>query len=120
MTKPEWGQKRTCQDCGAKFYDMLRTPIVCPKCGAEFAAVAAKPKRPKPEVKVEAPPKKKKPEAAEVDAELADDEDLDDLEEISDDEEEEDEDLIEDASDLGDDDEDVAEVMEKIDGKKDV
>ncbi|MFW5680309.1 MAG: TIGR02300 family protein [Pseudomonadota bacterium] len=34
--KPEWGTKRICQSCGAKFYDFQRTPIVCPACGATF------------------------------------------------------------------------------------
>ncbi len=32
MAKAEWGSKRTCPHCGAKFYDMSKTPIVCPKC----------------------------------------------------------------------------------------
>ncbi len=36
MVKLEWGTKRSCQGCGAHFYDLLRTPIVCPKCGTTF------------------------------------------------------------------------------------
>jgi uncharacterized protein (TIGR02300 family) len=32
MSKPEWGTKRICHSCGARFYDMSRQPIVCPKC----------------------------------------------------------------------------------------
>ncbi|MGB0671459.1 MAG: TIGR02300 family protein, partial [Rhodospirillales bacterium] len=32
MAKPEWGTKRACQSCGARFYDLGRNPIVCPKC----------------------------------------------------------------------------------------
>ncbi|WP_339852442.1 FYDLN acid domain-containing protein, partial [uncultured Nisaea sp.] len=32
MAKPEWGIKRTCQSCGARFYDLMKSPIVCPKC----------------------------------------------------------------------------------------
>lgn len=36
VPKPEWGTKRLCQGCGAKFYDMTRKPIVCPKCEAVF------------------------------------------------------------------------------------
>jgi len=36
LAKPEWGLKRVCQSCGAKFYDLQRSPILCPKCGAEF------------------------------------------------------------------------------------
>lgn len=32
MVKLEWGTKRTCQSCTARFYDLRRSPIVCPKC----------------------------------------------------------------------------------------
>jgi len=34
MVKPEWGIKRLCFSCGTKFYDLLRSPISCPKCKA--------------------------------------------------------------------------------------
>ena len=30
MAKPEWGIKRTCQVCGKKFYDLNKSPIICP------------------------------------------------------------------------------------------
>lgn len=30
------GLKRICASCGTKFYDMGKTPIICPSCGAEF------------------------------------------------------------------------------------
>ena len=36
MAKPELGAKRQCQACAAKFFDMNKDPIVCPKCGAVF------------------------------------------------------------------------------------
>ena len=36
MAKPELGSKRQCQHCGAKFFDLNRDPIVCPKCGTVF------------------------------------------------------------------------------------
>ena len=36
MAKPEWGKKRTCQVCGKKYYDLNKTPMICPSCGAEF------------------------------------------------------------------------------------
>jgi len=36
VAKPEWGMKRICGGCGAPFYDLMRDPIVCPKCGATF------------------------------------------------------------------------------------
>jgi len=50
MSKPEWGVKRTCLSCGARFYDLQRNPIICPKCGAEFEpAQLSKPRRAKAE-----------------------------------------------------------------------
>ena len=36
MSKPEWGTKRTCQSCGAHFYDLRKDTIVCPKCGTTY------------------------------------------------------------------------------------
>ena len=38
MAKEEWGVKRICKamDCDARFYDLMKDPIICPKCGAEF------------------------------------------------------------------------------------
>ena len=38
MAKPELGLKRQCMTCGARFYDLNRNPITCPKCGAPFQA----------------------------------------------------------------------------------
>jgi uncharacterized protein (TIGR02300 family) len=32
MSKPARGSKRVCQSCGTRFYDLGRTPIVCPAC----------------------------------------------------------------------------------------
>ena len=39
MAKPELGTKRLCGNCGAKFYDLSKTPIVCPKCETVFQIV---------------------------------------------------------------------------------
>ena len=36
MAKPDLGTKRLCGNCGAKFYDLSKTPIVCPKCETVF------------------------------------------------------------------------------------
>ena len=36
MVKLEWGTKRICPNCGTRYYDLRRDPIVCPKCGAGF------------------------------------------------------------------------------------
>lgn len=40
MAKPELGNKRQCQNCGAKFFDLNRDPIVCPKCGTTYQVAA--------------------------------------------------------------------------------
>ena len=40
MTKPELGNKHQCQNCGTKFFDLNKNPIICPKCGTVFHAVA--------------------------------------------------------------------------------
>jgi uncharacterized protein (TIGR02300 family) len=45
MVKPELGQKRSCVSCGAKFYDLLRQPATCPKCGTEQPAEQPRMKR---------------------------------------------------------------------------
>lgn len=35
MAKPELGLKRVCVACAARFYDMTKSPPICPKCGTE-------------------------------------------------------------------------------------
>ena len=44
MAKPELGTKRLCGNCAAKFYDLNKAPIVCPKCNTvqELAAMPAR------------------------------------------------------------------------------
>lgn len=42
MAKPDLGAKRQCQSCAAKFFDLNKSPIVCPKCGSIFQAVAVR------------------------------------------------------------------------------
>jgi uncharacterized protein (TIGR02300 family) len=107
MAKAEWGLKRTCQSCGARFYDLQRSPIVCPKCEAEYdPEVLLKSRRGKPAAAVAAP----KPVADPVEA--------DEVVVAEDEEEEEDDTVMEDTSELGEDDEDVAEVVEKADDEE--
>ena len=134
MANAEWGSKRTCQSCGARFYDLRRTPAECPKCGAKFEPIQIlKSRRPK------APPAKAPPAMAPVvddegkkedegkkiepgvlngaaDAEEklagkagAGDDDVDDDKEEA---------VIEDASELGEDEDDVSEVRERAGGAK--
>lgn len=116
MAKPEWGIKRICPNCGARYYDLRKDPPVCPSCGTDFdpeALLKSRRARPAPIEEV-----KKVPvvvdEELDVDAEAG----IEELEEAADgvgveDIEEEDaaepaddeEDvLLEDASELGEDD----------------
>ncbi len=51
MAKPEWGLKRSCRECGKRFYDFHRDPIVCPGCQAVFDPLAMlRPRRSRPTV----------------------------------------------------------------------
>ena len=43
MARPELGTKRVCLECGAKYYDLNRDPITCPKCGTIFELDTPKP-----------------------------------------------------------------------------
>ena len=45
MVKAELGTKRTCPSCATRFYDLLKNPIVCPKCGANFVAASVLPSK---------------------------------------------------------------------------
>jgi uncharacterized protein (TIGR02300 family) len=36
VAKPELGTKRLCANCGAKFYDLNKDPIHCPKCSTVY------------------------------------------------------------------------------------
>ncbi len=36
MAKPELGAKHQCQNCGTKFFDLNRDPMICPKCATVF------------------------------------------------------------------------------------
>ena len=42
MAKPELGTKRQCQNCGAKFFDLNKDPIICPKCATVFQGATAR------------------------------------------------------------------------------
>ena len=90
MPKPDLGTKRVCVACNAKFYDMQKSPAVCPKCGTEQPAELPKPRRAGGNVADDKRPKKPA---------IADDADVE-VEAVEDDAEE---DVIEDASDLEDD-----------------
>jgi uncharacterized protein (TIGR02300 family) len=44
VAKPELGTKRLCGNCAAKFYDLGKDPIVCPKCHTvlQLAAITSR------------------------------------------------------------------------------
>jgi uncharacterized protein (TIGR02300 family) len=114
VAKPEWGTKRVCQSCGTRFYDLMRTPCTCPKCGAAVETeVVFKPRRQSAEARAAA----KLAPVAEVGA--AEGEELEVLDEEENENpaaaEGEDDSLMEDVADLGEDDDDMAEVMEHLD-----
>ena len=119
MAKPEWGLKRTCQHCGARFYDMGSEAPPCPKCGTKFDPDAvlktkrvtkAVAEKPAPVAKAKPKPKPAEDEELEVVAdELVEGEEA----------EGEEEEVIEDTSELGEDDEDVADVIENVDEEED-
>ncbi len=40
-TKQSRGTKRTCQSCEERFYDLDRTPIICPFCNAKYVIASS-------------------------------------------------------------------------------
>ncbi|MCC6130270.1 MAG: FYDLN acid domain-containing protein [Acidobacteria bacterium] len=32
---PDLGSKHSCFSCGTKFYDLRKSPVLCPKCGTD-------------------------------------------------------------------------------------
>src|SRR5215472_15547974 len=75
VAKPEWGTKRICPSCGARYYDLLRKPVVCPKCATPFdpeAFLKSRRARPAAPVEKEVGPVVGDELEAEVDTEEAD------------------------------------------------
>ena len=121
MAKPEWGSKRICPSCGARYYDLLREPVICPKCATPFDAEAflkSRRSRPAPPVEKELEPVGADELDAEVETEEAEAPEEEEEEEEEavplEEAEEEDEELLEDASELGEDEDDMAEVIENV------
>ena len=103
MAKPEWGSKHTCPKCGTKFYDLRRTAYQCPRCATEIEGDGeekARASRSPPEAAAKAEPghAAAHAEAGEKDADAESPDD--------------DEGVTADASELGEDEDDVAEVLE--------
>ncbi len=132
MANPEWGAKRICTTCGTKFYDLRRTPIACPKCETPY--VPEPPPKPRrsaaPEAKVKPPAATVRAEADSLDAaavvaadvideDKAIDEDDGDDKGLKNGKADKDAGVIEDPSELGEDEDDMAEVIDGIKEKED-
>ena len=113
VAKPEWGTKRICPSCGTRYYDLLREPVLCPKCSTPYdpeAFLKSRRARPALPAEKELDPvgaEELEPEEADV---VEEEEEAVPLEEAD----EEDEELLEDASELGEDEDDMAEVIENV------
>ena len=111
VAKPEWGKKRTCQNCGAKYYDMRTDPPVCPKCETVFQKETNQSGR-RNRSAPEAPKAISKAASAAVTVEV-------DEEGLEDDTLENDEAVPEDTSDLGGDDEDMSDGIDNVETERD-
>jgi predicted RNA-binding Zn-ribbon protein involved in translation (DUF1610 family) len=108
VVKLEWGTKRTCQSCTARFYDLRRSPILCPKCGETFEIQTAGRRTrsrtsPIDDEKLITLPLGDDLLGADIDLPADLDADLDD------------DTLIEDTSDLGEDLDDMSDVIDTVD-----
>ena len=119
MANPELGSKRVCQSCENRFYDLRRSPIVCPSCGATFDPEAVLRSR---RTRTSAAATTVVPKVEIIEAEVVNGEDIGDVEAddnaiAADDTDEEE--VIEDTSDLGGEDNfNVSDVTKSIDGEE--
>ena len=121
VANSKWGTKRMCLSCGQRFYDMRREPIVCPSCDAPFELNSpARTRRQRaPVEREEAAPPPAPLATAKVSAEApAEDTEMTAIESEEADSnieaEGESAETIEDPSELGEDEDDMAEVIEGI------
>ena len=79
MAANKLGTKRHCQSCDGKFYDLNKTPIVCPSCGTTFdPEVLLKSRRTKPVAAAPVKSEQPEPETVTEDADLDSNIDADD------------------------------------------
>jgi uncharacterized protein (TIGR02300 family) len=76
LVKADLGTKRNCPSCGARFYDLQKRPIECPKCAFSFEPEALYKQR---------RPRQPEPAPAAVVVEREDDEELEEEEEETED-----------------------------------
>lgn len=146
LPKAEWGTKRMCASCGARFYDFARSEVLCPACQAPYdLEQASRVRRTRMGAKAVAETEDEEVKSQTAKDTSEDEEDEEEHEFVADeegeaeidgdivktapekaeatsddddDDSEEDESLIEDASELGDDD-DVNDVIESDIDKSD-
>ena len=129
MAKLAWGTKLTCPSCGARFYDLRRPSVACPKCESPYSGkINVKPKRTRVPAEAAkqveqavviaaAEPNKESRASTGVGNKESDDKGLEGIGDVEGAETGKAEELIEDASELGEDD-DVAGVIDNVDGKE--
>jgi uncharacterized protein (TIGR02300 family) len=121
VVKANWGTKRICPSCSARYYDLMKPlgEIACPKCGTQYDPEAFLKTR---RARVAAVPDKEvEPAVAEVEVEAVEEAEVVEGEEpavAAEGESEEEEELIEDASELGEDEDDMAEVIENVEDEE--
>ena len=131
MAKLAWGTKLTCPSCGARFYDLRRPSVVCPKCESPYnGKINVKPKRTRVPaeaakqveqavvIAAAAEANKESRASTGVENKEFDDKELEGIGDVEGVEPGKAEELIEDPSELGEDDDDVAGVIDKVDGKE--
>ena len=112
LPKASLGTKRICPNCHLPFYDLTKSPAHCPNCAHVFDPTEVlKSRRPRGNDAVAKQEEAKAAKAPPQDADTAEVGEVPETEEG----EEADEELLEDASDLGEDEDDVAEVIENVD-----
>ena len=117
VTKAKLGNKLTCSNCGAKFYDLKKKQPVCPKCGEDYAVQKPKTRRTARPVEPAPVPAPDATETVEGEDALITSELEDEI--LEDDKEGEKDSVIEDTSEIGGDDEDIDEVIGAVEGSKD-
>jgi len=125
MELSDRGTKRLCQSCSSKYYDLKREPVLCPKCQAVFDPSAGVKLRSDTSYKAHGGRAKSvfgransfdRAEAAPADEVEAatDGEEKPEADEAGDD----DADAVEDVAELGDDSDDLAEIVEPGEGEE--
>jgi uncharacterized protein (TIGR02300 family) len=123
MSKPARGTKRVCPSCGARFYDLNRSPVVCPVCQSAYHVNPAPTRRSERAAPVEV----RKPVETEVEAPVLESADIISLEEAEEsgsdvaiEDEEEIVDLSEDGAEIAAGDDDNTFLEEEEEGEADV